>query len=169
MRSPRSVTFSPTGMPTDWTDQGTALPCQQDGFAWNVPEIETSNGRVLVEGHEGVLFIDTSNGAVMISDQAGETSIDTSNGSITLSLHPDAAGPVELGTSNASISLTIGPAFAGSMTLRTSNGSISIHDPTGAIRAQEIGKNRAKLTIGEDGPSSRLWTSNGRITLTVRP
>jgi len=132
-------------------------------------EIETSNGRVLVEDHEGGLWIDTSNGVVTVTGQTGKTTIDTSNGSITLSLRPDAAGPVELGTSNSSISLTVGSAFAGAVTLRTSNGSISIHDPTGAIRAQQISKNHAKLTIGEGGSSSRLWTSNGRIVLTVAP
>ncbi|MDY7110488.1 MAG: DUF4097 family beta strand repeat-containing protein [Planctomycetota bacterium] len=132
-------------------------------------EIDTSNGRVLIESHEGMLRIDTSNGAVIVTDQAGETTIDTSNGSITLTLRPDATGPVDLDTSNSSISLTIGPAFAGPMTLRTSNASISIHDPTGVIRAQEIGKSRARLTIGGDGPESRLRTSNGRVSLTVNP
>jgi DUF4097 and DUF4098 domain-containing protein YvlB len=132
-------------------------------------EIDTSNGRVLVESHAGALRIDTSNGAVVVTDQAGETTIDTSNGSITLTLRPDAAGPAVLDTSNSSISLTVGSAFAGSMTVRTSNGSISIHDPTGVIRAQEIGKNHATLVIGEDGPSSRLTTSNGRVSLTIKP
>jgi len=132
-------------------------------------EIETSNGRVLVESHEGTLWIDTSNGAVTVTDQAGETTIDTSNGSITLTLRPDAGGPVQLDSSNSSISLTIGPTFAGAMTLRTSNGSISIHDLAGTIRSQDVGKNHAKLTIGEGGSSSRLSTSNGRIVLTVAP
>jgi hypothetical protein len=132
-------------------------------------EIDTSNGRVLVESHEGPLRIDTSNGAVIVTDQSGEATIDTSNGSITLTLRPDAAGPVVLDTSNSSISLTIGPAFAGAMTLRTSNGSISIHDPNGVIRAQEIGRNRAELVIREEGAPSRLITSNGRISLTVKP
>jgi hypothetical protein len=131
-------------------------------------EIDTSNGRVLVESHGGALRIDTSNGAVVVTDQAGETTIDTSNGSITLTLRPDATGPVVLDTSNSSISLTIGPAFAGSMTVRTSNGSISIHDPVGTVRTREIGKSRAEFIIGADGPPSRLITSNGRISLTVR-
>lgn len=46
---PMTIRFSPTGMPGDWTDQGTALPCQQSSFAWDVPDIETSNGHIRLD------------------------------------------------------------------------------------------------------------------------
>lgn len=147
------------------TSNGAISVTDHDGNAL----IDTSNGSIRVTRLRGDLVADTSNGSVDVDELAGSARVDTSNGPIIFSLIPDQAGPIELDTSNGSISLTIGPAFSGAMTLRTSNGSISIHDPTGVIRSQEIGKNRAKLTIGEGGSSSRLSTSNGRITLTVRP
>lgn len=130
--------------------------------------LTTSNSRVTVADLTGELTVRTSNGRVQIDDQAGPVDAKTSNGRIVLKLLPDESGPIDLQTSNGSITATVGPAFTGSMSMRTSNSSINIDDAVSAVAARDVERRRAELSFSEDGPASRLRTSNGRITLRTR-
>lgn len=148
-------------------------------------DLETSNGRVEVENHDGHALIRTSNGAILVTSLRGSCDADTSNGAITLrdvdgpvaaessngriaiSLSDTAAGPVVAKTSNGAIQLEVGPAFVGRVGVSTSNGALDIarmHDSSFTRRSRGSGV----LTIGAGGEESRLSTSNGSIEVTRR-
>jgi len=130
-------------------------------------DLSTSNGRIQVADLDGSLTARTSNGRVKVESLSGSADVKTSNGSITLALRPDSPGPIDLQTSNSSITAEVGPAFAGTMTMRTSNGSITVDDVASIIADSRIERRSADLTFRDDGPVSRLRSSNGRLTLRI--
>ncbi|MCP3905898.1 MAG: DUF4097 domain-containing protein [Planctomycetes bacterium] len=129
--------------------------------------VDTSNGPVTVRGHDGTVRVDTSNGPVMIADATGPVTVDTSNGAIDVSLTPGNAGPLRADTSNGSIRATVGHAFTGRMTLDTSNAHVTIRDDAKRIVERTGDRDHSEIVVGEQGPPSRLDTSNGGITLVV--
>jgi hypothetical protein len=129
--------------------------------------IETSNGAVTVAGLAGSLKIDTSNGPVEASGVAGSANIDTSNGAITLVLNPDQTGPIRLETSNGSIRATVGSAFTGQVRLDTSNGSVKLNGNLSRVKSSDMGKSHGTVVIGDGGEASIIDTSNGRIELVI--
>lgn len=153
--------------------------------------LETSNGRIEVHGHDGRVDADTSNGRVILVEITGdvvartsngrieaeqihgELDADTSNGAINAQLGDSEAGPVRLHTSNGAIRLEVGKAFEGQMTLRTSHGSINIPDAGGFVskssHVKSFGRSEATLQFNLDHPGerSKVTTSNGSITVKV--
>jgi DUF4097 and DUF4098 domain-containing protein YvlB len=106
--------------------------------------IQTSNGRISVDGIEGTARLRTSNGAIRADRIAGELEAETSNGSVELNDHD-------------------GPA-----NVRTTNGAIRAEDVRGYFEATTSnGSITAKLSDPTPGRPVKLQSSNGSISLTM--
>jgi DUF4097 and DUF4098 domain-containing protein YvlB len=107
-------------------------------------ELETSNGRIEIQGIEAPGSIRTSNGRVVIEDVKGDFDVRTSN------------GPIEVGS------------MEGDGTLKTSNGSVNLTDVKGAFDVDTSNGNisfSGRMTAGGD---NRLETSNGSVAVELQ-
>lgn len=108
-------------------------------------KVDTSNGRVTLEGLSGPASVETSNGSVTITRHVGPATVRTSNGRIEVL---DGGAELHLTTSNGAIRAE---RIDGPVVARTSNGSVQI-----------------ALSSGAKGPVD-ISTSNGAIKLQVGP
>ncbi len=126
----------------------------------------TSNGRVEIANPGGEVDVKTSNGGVEVLGFTGPLSVRTSNGSVSCRGESTARGALTIQTSNGSVKLDLPASFAGRLAASTSNGTIRAGGP--GVSAQ--GDNRSKaVQIGDGGPEGVVSTSNGNVTVTVRP
>lgn len=124
--------------------------------------VDTSNGRITLEGLGGVAELDTSNGRVTVTDFAGDVIADTSNGGIRMER---IGGSVEVDTSNGGIVLR---EIAGAVEADTSNGRVDIaldRYSAGPINV-DTSNGGVELTFGPAFEGELvLDTSNGRVHL----
>jgi DUF4097 and DUF4098 domain-containing protein YvlB len=128
--------------------------------------LDTSNGDITVEGHDGKVNADTSNGSIVLHD-VPEAKADTSNGGISIRLTDTGAGPVVADSSNGSVHLFVGRGFAGEVDCDTSNGRVSCD----ASWAKVIRKAKTSGTYSfgaTDAAKSSLSTSNGNVTISAK-
>lgn len=131
--------------------------------------IDTSNGRVIVQDHEGEAQIRTSNGRIEVADHGGPLEARTSNGRIIVSLGSDQTGPINLRSSNGSVRATVGRDFTGRVTFDTSNGKIHVLGDDDRITRERLRRSSGYVVLGsDDGPKSKIDTSNGSIEFVVR-
>jgi DUF4097 and DUF4098 domain-containing protein YvlB len=144
--------------------------------------VETSNGGVELNAHNGPAVVYTSNGQIRADEVRGAFEARTSNGSINATLKdPEPGKPVKLESSNGSITIAL-ETLRGDVRATTSNSSITLKVPP-SINAQlkartsnssihtdfdvnvrgTISKNSIDGTIGSGGPVIDLTTSNGSI------
>lgn len=128
-------------------------------------QVDTSNGRVEVNGLRGEMIINTSNGAVTLIDHNGPATIATSNGNIEVQR---LAGPLTARTSNARVSADH---VAGAVQIKSSNGPITLTlglDQPGPI---DLRTSNASITAKAGGAfegTVKFNTSNGSINVDDR-
>jgi DUF4097 and DUF4098 domain-containing protein YvlB len=120
-------------------------------FTLEVPEdmalaLDTSNGRVNVEGEFPLVNIVTSNGGISFTGSAKTFDFKTSNGKVHLSLPDKWDGNGTVKTSNGKILVEYPKELHAKVNAKTSNGEV-------------------KAQFSSDGPGKlNLRTSNGKIT-----
>ncbi len=153
-----------------------------DGATGDV-RLRTSGGRIQAENIGGDLTARTSGGRIRVSDVAGSVEARTSGGPIAI----DGAGAVvRAKTSGGRISVRFDGAPEG--TIETSGGSIDVEIPEGSNLDLDARTRGGRVTVDADirvrgvfrnnhiegavngggGPSLRLRTSGGNITLEER-
>ncbi|MFC2078986.1 DUF4097 domain-containing protein [Candidatus Bipolaricaulota bacterium] len=109
-----------------------------------VVDLETSNGRIELQGIHGSGTLNTSNGKIALENVAGDFAGDTSNGSITID------------------------AMEGSARFHTSNGRVDLSDVIGEV---DVESSNGRISFrGEMTPGgrNRLTTSNGSVNVELR-
>jgi hypothetical protein len=86
-------------------------------------KLDTSNGRIEIEGLAGQAQLETSNGEISVTNHAGPVNADTSNGAIVLK---NVGAPVKADTSNGAIRVEFAPTAVGWFKLDSSNGDIDV-------------------------------------------
>lgn len=129
--------------------------------------VRTSNGKISVSAVQGTVDVQTSNGSVTVADGASSVKARSSNGAIRIVTAHESPGPIEARTSNGSITLELGEAFAGELELETSLGSLSVAELPGA-QLESISKKHARLVVGDADLKSSARTSNGSIRVRSR-
>lgn len=108
-------------------------------------DLDTTNGRVEVEGPFPSVTVDTSNGSINLTGAVPEFALDTSNGRVEVMLVGDWGGTGRIDTSNGSITVECTGKLACTVVTDTSNGKTKVS--------------------ASDGPGKlTLDTSNGSIT-----
>ncbi|MFG0259661.1 MAG: hypothetical protein ACF8LK_04835, partial [Phycisphaerales bacterium JB041] len=101
---------APGGRPVDIATSNGIVTI--DGFAGGV-RARSSNGQLIVRGHNGPLDLDTSNGKITVTEATGPVRARTCTGRVSVELADGAVGPVNIDTSNGGIDMIVGPDFAG--------------------------------------------------------
>lgn len=123
--------------------------------------VQTTNGRIRVEGLAGNVQLETTNGRIVAADVEGAVLAETSNGRVEAR---NIAGDLTATTSNGNI---VARTVQGRCDLGTSNGSVQAEDVQGELRAKTSnGSIRASATPPPNGKVD-LRTSNGSIHATL--
>lgn len=125
-------------------------------------ELVTQNGRIEIDGCDGIIDADTSNGEIQLAGTETFERLSTSNGPVgaeVRSLGTDAL----VTTSNAAVRILVAPSINATIDARTSNGRVTVSGV--ALNATVAGQGELAGTIGTGGNTLRIETSNADITL----
>ena len=126
----------------------------------------TQNGTVTVAKVAGAVKATSSVGTVTVDQVSGEVEARTGNGSITCTLAPGPSVPFDLETSVGSVTVRVPAGAGGSIDASTSVGNVTVDGPRRPVSV--VGERSSKvIVLTEDGPSSRVRTGNGNITITL--
>lgn len=129
--------------------------------------LETTNGRVDVEGVGGPIRARSTNGRVRLHEVDGWFDARTTNGSLEVAIVQGAAlrAPLELRGTNGSVTLVVPPGLDARIQASTTNGSIGgdVDMDTSGSR----GNRQATATLGAGGPEITLRTTNGSIRVRI--
>lgn len=117
-------------------------------------DIDTSGGKIAIQGVRSRSKLDTSGGGIEVSDLLGDLEASTSGGSIRLR---GIKGRMRVETSGGGIE---GSSLDGELSAQTSGGSISLERVTGDLRAASSG---GGIRIAEAGGRVEAETSGGSI------
>jgi DUF4097 and DUF4098 domain-containing protein YvlB len=130
-------------------------------------DLTSSNGSLSATDVRGRLRLRTSNGSVRLVDVGGDVQADTSNGSVTATLSGsrwDGDG-LDISTSNGSVRLNVPDGYNARIVAGTSNGTLNFGFPV-TLQGNIGGRRRdIDTTIGSGGPTLRLRTSNGSVSV----
>jgi hypothetical protein len=145
-----------------------------------VTRVETSNGKINVEGVSGDVDANTSTGEIQIHKVNGFVKAVTSNGKIDITevggLYearndrgdisveiPAIRDNLEIRSSNGSIIVSFAPNITGQLEASTSNGNITYTDLP--LTVSELSKTRMTGKLGDSSNRINIKTSRGSITL----
>ena len=130
-------------------------------------DLTSSNGSLAAVDVRGTLKLRTSNGSIRLEGVGGNVMADTSNGSVNATLAGSRweGDALDISTSNGSIRLGVPENFNARVVASTNNGSINFGFPV-MMQGNVGGRSRnIDTTIGSGGPTLRLRTSNGSISV----
>lgn len=130
-------------------------------------EATSDNGAITIEGHPTAVRVESDNGAIIVRGASRSVHARSDNGAIAVAMTPDAAGPVDLKSSNGSVRVSAGPGMSGTLEASTSSGQVNVRGVT-TEQLRRLGNRRAEIRFSSDGPSSRLRSSNGSVTVTIQ-
>lgn len=138
-------------------------------------ELSTVNGPLEIDGVSAPVEATTVNGRVLVTTAVGPVKATTVNGSIEAVMDEVTGGDVELTTVNGSVTAALPPKLNATIDASTVNGRVETDFPvkiTGKISTRHL---RGTIGTGIGGPTLKLNTVNGSITLreshgqTMRP
>jgi DUF4097 and DUF4098 domain-containing protein YvlB len=131
--------------------------------------LDTGDGSISADNVSGNLKINTGDGSVSVKGQPRGLVAHTGDGSVSVDVTSSSASPVadwELTTGDGGIHVTLPANFNAQVDAHTGDGGIDANDfglrPTGEDR------NDLRGAIGSGGPTIRLRTGDGGITLSKR-
>ncbi len=143
-------------------------------------DLQTTNGPIRVDTHDGPIYARTdngaiqaehlnagaelysSNGSIIVTDAFGPIRAETSNANASVSTMAGNPGPVRVLTSNGRIDLDLGEGFEGILKCDTTNGRVEVSDLDEA-RLVESSSRNVVLRVGDSDVISAARTSNGSI------
>lgn len=127
-------------------------------------EIDTVNGKIVVEGVHGRIDLESTNGGIRVEEAGGSMTARTTNGGIDAELRSvEANEDMAFRTTNGSITLSLPTDIQADVSARTTNGSVQTDFPItiqGTFR-----KNRLDGNINGGGATIELKTTNGSIRI----
>jgi len=129
--------------------------------------LSASNGGVAVDGMDARMDLETVNGGLALTDVAGDVRGTTVNGGVSASLSGarwSGAG-LDLRTSNGGVRLSLPADYSAQLETGTVNGGLNIGFP---ITVQGSIGHRIETKLGDGGPTIRVMTTNGGVTIRRR-
>lgn len=126
-------------------------------------DASTVNGEVTIEGAGAPVAASTVNGRILVRTAVGPVTATTVNGSIDAAMNALSVGDVELQTVNGSVTAALPAKLNAILDAETRNGRVDTEFPvqmTGKISPRHV-----RGTIGTGGPTLKLNTFNGSITI----
>ena len=130
--------------------------------------LDTGDGSVTAENVSGSLKINSGDGSVTVRGQPQGLIAHTGDGSVNIDVTSatTAASDWELTTGDGGIHVTLPAGFNAQVDAHTGDGGIDAHDF--GLRATGEDRNDLRGSIGSGGPTIRLRTGDGGITLSKR-
>lgn len=130
-------------------------------------DLRTHNGGISVEGVHGRIDVDALNGGVSVRDAQGDVRGRTTNGGVTLALSGSrwVGEGVDLETTNGGVTIIIPEGYSARLETGTVNGGMHVDFP---ITVQGMVGRRLSTILGSGGPTIRVRTTNGGVTLRRR-
>ncbi len=129
--------------------------------ATTAADLQSVNGGLSVEGLTGNLRLTTTNGGISLSAVAGSVTARSTNGGVHLDLARGGNG-VDIETTNGSVEVVVPEGVGAAIEASTRNGGIDFDFP---VQVQGRIRRQVTATIGGGGPTYRIATTNGGITL----
>ena len=130
----------------------------------NVPiDASTVNGGLEIDGVSAPVEAKTVNGRIAVSTSTGPVQATTINGSIEANMRSLTSGDVRLTTVNGSVSAGLPLQLNANIDAETVNGRVETDFPVKIMG--KITPRHLRGTIGSGGPTLKLITVNGSITL----
>ncbi|HEX6738933.1 MAG TPA: DUF4097 family beta strand repeat-containing protein [Vicinamibacteria bacterium] len=127
-------------------------------------EIETTNGRVRIEGASGLVRAATTNGGVEVQDAAGVVEASTTNGGVQVAFRSSpTGGSSRISTTNGSVTLELPADASGAFEASTVNGGIRTDFPLEISGG--FGGRRLQGRLGEGKARFELRTVNGGVRI----
>ena len=126
-------------------------------------DVSTVNGPLNIDGVSAPVEANTVNGRVEVSTSTGPVNARTVNGSIEATMQSLTSGDVKLVTVNGSVSAGLPRDINADVDATTVNGRVETDFPVKVLG--KISKTHLRGTIGNGGPTLKLVTVNGSITL----
>jgi len=130
--------------------------------------LDTGDGSISADNVTGDLKINTGDGSVSVKGQPRGLIAHTGDGSVSVDVTSatTAAGDWELTTGDGGIHVTLPANFNAQLDAHTGDGGIDANDF--GLRATGEDRNDLRGAIGSGGPTLRLRTGDGGITLSKR-
>ena len=128
--------------------------------------LSQTNGEVEVTGVTGLFKAESTNGRITASGLEEGAEVTTTNGAIRLEFAKLGAGGIRSETTNGTITVELPRDAAARISARVTNGGISTSDLPLTISEQS--RRRLEATLGTGGPSVKLETTNGAISINGR-
>ena len=127
----------------------------------------TGDGSIRLDGVNGKLTADTGDGSIIAMGRMTTVHARSGDGSVTIQADKGSAadGDWDITTGDGSVTLAVPEDFGAELDAHTGDGSIRMHDITLSNVTGEIGKRNVRGRLGSGGPSLRVRTGDGSITL----
>jgi hypothetical protein len=133
---------------------------------WADVRLGATNGEIEVSGLRGMFHAETTNGRITGSALEGGALIETTNGEVTIDFAKLGEAGITCTTTNGTINVTVPRDTNARLSARVMNGSINRNNlPVSIV---EESHRRLDGTIGSGGPSIKLETTNGSISINGR-
>jgi DUF4097 and DUF4098 domain-containing protein YvlB len=130
-------------------------------------ELTTHNGPLSVRGVTGTMALETTNGPLALRDVGGNVRARTTNGplSVTLSGTSWRGAGLDAETSNGPVILTVPDGFNAQLEAGSNNGPFDSNLGIDVPSFRNLRRGPISATLGNGGPTIRLVTSNGPVSL----
>ena len=125
--------------------------------------VDSSTGSITAERIDGTVSADASTGSITVREPAALGDVSASTGSVDVDV-PAIDGDTRIETSTGSVAAALDPALDAELDVSTSTGSISVR---GLDADLVVGDDVAGGTLNDGGPTLRIDTSTGSITVSA--
>lgn len=126
-------------------------------------DVSTVNGGLQIDGVSAPVEANTVNGRIAVSTSRGPIQATTVNGGIEANMQELAGGDVKLTTVNGSVNAGLPPKINANIDAETVNGRVNTDFPVKVMG--KLSPRHLRGTIGTGGPTLKLITVNGSISL----
>jgi len=155
-----------------------AGPRSSDGRSWSVSyrlhvprnaelALTSTNGGISVRATRGAIELETSNGGLHLDDVGGKVKGRTTNGGVHVRLTGEAwpGEGLDLRTTNGGVKLQVPAGYNAHLETGTTNGGIHSEIPVAVAGRMD---RQLSADLGHGGPTIRVFTTNGGVSLTRR-
>lgn len=128
--------------------------------------LDTSNGEITAARLAGAFRATATNGSITATDIDGSARLETTNGRIHLDMARIADPGVTCETTNGVVVVTIPREAGARISARVSNGNIDTSNLD--LKVTDQSRRRLEATVGSGGPTVRIETTNGMVSVRGR-
>jgi DUF4097 and DUF4098 domain-containing protein YvlB len=133
--------------------------------------LSTRNGGITIEDFRGTARFDARNGGISLSNVGGDIRGETVNGGVNVDLAGDRwqGTGLDVETRNGGVRMRVPANYSAQLETGTVNGPMRIDFPVTVQGRLPVGRNRSlSTTLGSGGPTIRVRTTNGGVTISRR-